>query len=94
LFLPALVDEMNKPLNKLDGEPLCRMEVQAFNLEDVGQKVQFLTGEARMVLIPGTLRSIAYDPLKRTGVGISHLGTSKAVAIGAYTFALHKLDKR
>jgi glucokinase len=94
LFLPALVDEMNKPLKKLDGEPLCRMEIQAFNLEDAEHKTQFLKGEARMVLIPGTLRTIAYDTLKRTGVGVSHLGTSKAVAIGAYTFALHKLDKR
>jgi glucokinase len=47
-----------------------------------------------MVLIPGSFRTIAYDPLKRTGVGVSRLGTSKAVAIGAYTFALHKLDKR
>ena len=94
LFLPALVDEMNKPLKKLDGAPLCRMEVQAFNLEDAEDKTRFLKGEARMVLIPGTLRTIAYDPLKRTGIGVSHLGTSKAVAIGAYTFALHKLDKR
>jgi len=93
LFLPALVDEMNKPLNKLDGEPLCRMEVQAFNLEDAEHKVLFLKGEAKMVLIPGSFRTIAYDPLKRTGVGVSHLGTSKAVAIGAYTFALHELDK-
>lgn len=93
LFLPALVDEMNKPLNKLYSEPLCRMEVQAFNLEDAEQKILFLKGEAKMVLIPGSYRTIAYDPLKRTGIGVSHLGTSKAVAIGAYTFALHELDK-
>ena len=93
LFLPALVDEMNKPLNKLNGEALCRMEVQAFNLEDEDQKASFLRGEAKMVLIPGTFHTIAYDPHKRTGVGVSRLGTSKAVAIGAYTFALNQLDK-
>lgn len=93
LFLPALIDEMNNPLKKLDGEPLCRMEVQAFNLEEAEQKAVFLKGEVRMVNIPGSYRSIAYDPLKRTGVGVSRLGTSKAVAIGAYTFALHELDK-
>jgi glucokinase len=93
LFLPALVDEMNKPLNKLNGEPLCRMEVQAFNLENTEQKKLFLKGEATMVLIPGTFRTIAYDPHKRTGIGVSRLGTSKAVAIGAYTFALNELDK-
>ncbi|MDP4292280.1 MAG: ROK family protein, partial [Bacteroidota bacterium] len=94
LFLPAMVEEMNKPLKKLNGEPLCRMEVKAFDLEDEQQKERFLKGEAQMVLIPGTFRTIAYDPLKRTGIGVSRLGTSKAVAIGAYTFALHELDKR
>jgi glucokinase len=93
LFLPAMIDEMNKPLNKLHGAPLCRMELQSFNLEDTEQKAAFLKGEAKMVLIPGSYRTIAYDPLKRTGVGISRLGTSKAVAIGAYTFALNELDK-
>ena len=93
LFLPALIEEMNKPLNKLDGEPLCRMESQAFNLEEAEQKVLFLKGQAKMVNIPGSYKSVAYDSLKRTGVGISRLGTSKAVAIGAYTFALHELDK-
>jgi len=94
LFLPSLVDEMNKPLNKLDGTPLCRMEPKAFNLENEEHKNLFLKGEAKMVLIPGSFKTIAYDPLKRTGVGVSKLGTSKAVAIGAYAFALHKLDKQ
>jgi len=93
LFLPALVDEMNKPLNKLNGESLCRMEVQAFNLENTEQKALFLKEEAKMVMIPGTFHTIAYDPHKRTGIGVSRLGTSKAVAIGAYTFALNELDK-
>ena len=36
----------------------------------------------------------AYDPLRRIGVGISRLGTSEAVAIGAYAFALRKLDAK
>ena len=35
-----------------------------------------------------------YDPLQRVGVGISRLGTSEAVAIGAYAFALRKLDAK
>jgi glucokinase len=34
-----------------------------------------------------------YDPQKRIGIGISRLGTSKAVAIGAFAYALQKLDK-
>jgi glucokinase len=37
---------------------------------------------------------VQYDPLQRIGVGMSRLGTSEAVAIGAYNFALRKLDER
>jgi glucokinase len=36
-------------------------------------------------------RCLAYDPLQRVAVGMSRLGTSEAVAIGAYAFALQKL---
>ena len=32
------------------------------------------------------------EALQRIGIGISRLGTSEAVAIGAYAFALHQLD--
>jgi hypothetical protein len=32
------------------------------------------------------------DASPRIGVGLSRLGTSEAVAIGAYAFALRKLD--
>ncbi|HPV55575.1 MAG TPA: ROK family protein, partial [Tenuifilaceae bacterium] len=38
-------------------------------------------------------REVDYDPLKRFGVGLSRLGTSHAVAVGAYAFALKKLDE-
>ena len=41
--------------------------------------------------MPGSGRKVAYDPLKRIGVGLSRLGTSQAVAMGAYSFALAEL---
>ena len=42
--------------------------------------------------MPGSRKKVQYDPLQRIGVGMSRLGTSEAVAIGAYAFALRKLD--
>ena len=42
----------------------------------------------------GTKKKIRYDPEMRIGVGISKIGTSKAIAIGAYAFALNSLDSR
>jgi glucokinase len=93
LFLPALVAEMRGTFETPSG-PIPRLEVRAFNLEDAGEREAFVKGEAREVAVPGSGRSVAYDPLKRIGVGLSRLGTSRAVAMGAYAFALAELDRR
>ncbi len=39
-------------------------------------------------------RSVKYDSLPRIGVGITRLGTSEAVAIDNFAFALNQLDKK
>jgi glucokinase len=70
------------------------MEVSAFNLEDDAEREGFLRGQATVVEVPGSHRKVAFDALKRIGVGLSQLGTSQAVALGAYAFALAELDRR
>jgi glucokinase len=92
LFMPALIEEMNGSYVNPKGERFRRLIPKAFNLEDANQREQFLQGDRREIRVPGSERKIAYDPLQRTGVGISRLGTNEAVAIGAYAFALHTLD--
>ncbi len=94
LFMPRLVAEMNGTIETLDGRQIPRMELKAFNLEDAASFDAFARGEARQITVPGSSRQLTYDPLKRIGVGLSRLGTSEAVAVGAYAFALHELDRR
>jgi len=93
LFLPALVDELNSTYTAPNGNKFRRLVQVAFNLEDADQRKKFLKGETRQITVPGTKRKMKYDPLARIGVGMSRLGTSEAVAIGAYAFALRKLDQ-
>ena len=93
LFLPTVVAEMNATYDTPSGS-FSRMEVRAFNLEDPAERAAFVKGEAVQVPVPGSGRKVAYDPLKRVGVGLSRLGTSHAVAVGAYSFALAELDRR
>ncbi len=93
LFLPALVSEMNASYETPSGL-VPRLEVKALNLEDPAGREAFVKGEAREVVVPGSGRKVTYDPLKRIGVGLSRLGTSRAVALGAYAFALAELDRR
>ena len=91
LFLPAVVEELNGTYTGPAGNKFRRLASAAFNLEDPAQLGVFLKGETRTIKVPGSGRSLAYDPLQRVGVGMSRLGTSEAVAIGAYAFALQKL---
>jgi glucokinase len=91
LFLPALVDELNSNYTSPDGKPLRRLASKAFNLQDQTQLEQFLQGETREIHVPQSEQRLKYDPAQRIGVGISRLGTSEAIAIGAYAFALRKL---
>jgi glucokinase len=92
LFLPALVGELNGSLEVLSGARVPRLELSAFNLEDANERERFLADRVREVFVPGSSRKVRYEPEKRTGVGLSRLGTSRAVSLGAYAWALKKLD--
>lgn len=93
LFLPKLVEEMNRPFLTGSGKLLDRMEISAWNLKDPEKLAEFLKPTAAEVPVPFSDKKALYDPVKKTGVGISLLGTSKAVSVGAYAFALIGLEK-
>jgi glucokinase len=90
LFLPPLVAAMNAEYEGT-AKKFRRLIPRAFNLEDPTERESFLRGDVREVTVPGSARKIKYDPMQRTGVGLSRLGTSEAVALGAYAYALSKL---
>ncbi len=92
LFMPAVLEAMGGPIKKYDGGELDRIVQKTYNLEDESALVEFTKGETKQIAVPGTGETLAYDPLKRVGVGVSTLGTSEAVGIGAYAFALYELD--
>ncbi len=91
LFMPALLEAMNATFHRPSGS-LRRLIPYAWNLEDPQQLERFLSADVQQLDVPGSIRSVPYCPHPRTGVGISRLGTARAVAIGAYAFALDRLD--
>lgn len=93
-FLPGLMAELNGNLQGLQGGQVDRLESKAFNLEDPAGLDAFLIGDLRSVPVPGTTYAVPYDPMKRTGVALSRLGTNAAVSLGAYAFALNELDRK
>jgi glucokinase len=91
LFLPAVVKEMNSEF-ELNNKKIKRLESEVFNLEDEKGLGNFLKGTEKELSFPGINKKLLYDPYKKTGVGITRIGTSKAISIGACAFALNKLE--
>lgn len=92
LFMPALLGELRSELRNLNGESVRRLQMEVFDLDNPSEFEKFAKGEVKEVKIPGTDRCVQFDTMKRVGICISKLGASKAISIGAYTFALSELD--
>lgn len=92
VFLPYLVDEMNGTYTSPDGTKFRRVAAKVYNLEIETERERFVRGSAKEIEVYGTKKRVKYDPEMRIGVGVSKIGTSKAIAIGAYAFALNSLD--
>jgi len=91
LFLPKTIEMLNRKFTRADGGKFPRMEVSAYSIEDEKEVERFLHFEQKMITVPFSNDTIPYYEEKKTGVGISRLGTSEAVALGAYALAASKL---
>ena len=92
IFLDFLVKEMNGNYVSPEGSEFKRLAANVYNLEKDSDLKKFLQPSVKEINIYGTDQKIAYDYEIRTGIGISKIGTSKAISIGAYAFALSCLD--
>ena len=93
-FINEILSQLNGEIYTLEGKPMPRLEMKAFNLENEKELESFIHCETKEINIPFTEKKMIYDPTKRLGIGITKLGTSKAVSIGAYAFALNKADRK
>jgi glucokinase len=93
LFLPKVVAEMRKPYKTVVGNPLTRLELSVFNLDDPAERKVFIEGDIQEITVPFSKKTIKYDPMKRIGIGKAVLKTHEATSIGAYAFAINQLKK-
>lgn len=91
LFMPYLVNEMNGHFTNHDGSTFKRLVSKVYNLDDEIEIEKFASGAKTEISVYGTDKKVVYDPEMRIGVGISKIGTSEAISLGAYAFALNKL---
>ena len=71
--------------------PWLQMEVYDLTLPEGMEG--FLKVGSTMVKVPSSGREVNYLKEKKTGITVTGLGTERAVSIGAYTYALARLDE-
>ena len=92
LFMPAVMSELNAQFQPRDGAKSPRILMRAFNLEVDTDKRSLLAHKLREIPIPRSDKRVAYDDMKRIGIGVSKLGATRAAAIGAYQVATRQLS--
>lgn len=92
LFATAMFEQLDSHFLLNDGSLIHRIVPKIFNLEDPIAYNRLLQGQKQELKIPNSTKTVVYDPFLRTGIGVSKNGTSKIIGLGAYAFAVKKLE--
>ena len=92
LFLPKAIEIMNGKFKTITGQEIDRLETHSYNLEDKVNMKEFLSKDEVNIVVPNSKQTVVYSPHKKIAVGVSRLGTSMAVAIGAAAYANSRIS--
>lgn len=92
-IMPSLLSVMRRKMHTFGGEALGRLQFSVYDIDNPKEFSMFARGESKVLDVYGTTRKVTYDPQKRTGITISTLGASRAISLGAYSYALSHLPK-
>jgi glucokinase len=91
LYMPAVMEELNFKFRPSNAEELPRLVQKVFNLDNEKERDEFFRDNSKTLPIPGTDRTISYDPLPRLAIATSKIGASESISLGAYAFALQQI---
>ena len=91
LYMPALMKELNFKYHPSNVEEMPRLVQKVFNLDSEEDRKSFFKDYSKTLQIPGTDRSVSYDPLPRLAIATSSRGANESIALGAYAYALNQI---
>lgn len=92
-ILPAMIREMKRSISTFAGLNFDCLQSKVYNLMDEKEHSLFLENKSGYVKMPFTEKLVTYDCSKKIGIMVSDLGANKAIALGAYAYALSQLNK-
>lgn len=91
-IVPAVVSEMNAKVGTFAGASFPCLQMAAYDLTSPEGMKEFEADRSVMVKVLGTDKEVRYFNEKKVGVTVSHIGTSTAISLGAYAYALAQID--
>ena len=92
LIFPSMIEEINSQYVSYEGSTYRRLVQKIYNIDDPKALVDFLKWEEQIIEVPGSKEKVSYYADARIPIGTSTIGTSKAVSLGAYAYALKRLE--
>lgn len=92
-ILPALMEELKGKICMKDGTEFNRLSSVPYCLENPDDLQAFLQSNSYEIAVPDTDYTVRCSFDKKIGITLSHLGANRAIALGAYWYALKQLDK-
>ena len=93
-FVPAMIKEFNGTIGRFSGETFPRMQIKVYDMTDMNNIDEFVKDASVAIKVPVYGDEVIYDKEKRTALMISKLGASRAISLGAYTYALAQIDAK
>lgn len=91
LIFPSMLEELESQFSDYNHHHYPRMVQKVFNLDNENSLRKFIDWPQRTVEVPGLDEKLKYFEEARIPIGTSKIGTSKAIAMGAYAYALKML---
>lgn len=88
LYMPSVMQVLKGKFD--NGSP--RLVHHVFNLDDEKDAESFYSVTEKEIEIPMFGDKLIYDPVPKSGIITSKIGASKAISLGAYAYAIEKLD--
>jgi glucokinase len=85
------MEELNFKYHPSNVDEMPRLVQRVFNLDDEKDRNEFYKDNSKTLNIPGTGKTISYDPLPRLAIATSSRGASESISLGAYAFALQQI---
>ncbi|MGO4911538.1 ROK family protein [Leeuwenhoekiella sp. W20_SRS_FM14] len=93
LIIPKIITHLEGSIYDLNENAIPRSIASIYNIDTEHGLQTFLKNSEVEVTIPFSSKKSIYSKEKRIALGVSKLGTSRAICLGAYALALDYLDK-